>query len=224
MKTITVYAAMAGLLLSSVVLAEGPRGPRDGGASEQGRLEGKDEGRPRPQGVAKRGRRPAFADAWMAADVNKDGVIAFEEFSALRRVRQLPEDKRRRLFDRLDKNGDGKLDREELRKMARGSGAPRPKRLWELDADQSGGVSLEEFRAGHVASKLPPERVEEVFRKLDTNGDGQISPDDRPGRPGERGKGRGKGAGGPRMDDGRKGPRLNGRAKRDDRPDGPRSE
>ena len=45
-------------------------------------------------------------------------------------------------------------------------------RLWELDVDKSGGVSLQEFKAGRVFQKLPPEKQDQVFAKLDTNKDG----------------------------------------------------
>lgn len=98
------------------------------------------------------------------------------------RVRNLPEDKRAHLFKRLDKNSDGQLSREELGRFGKppeGHGPPM-KRLWELDADQSGGISFEEFKVGGLFKKLPPDKQELVFKRLDTDGDGVISPKDRP--------------------------------------------
>jgi Ca2+-binding EF-hand superfamily protein len=129
-----------------------------------------------------------FAQAWKAADKDGDGFISREEFSEMPRVRNLPEEKLQRLFERLDKDGDGRLGRDELRRMGRSPDGPRPamRRLWELDADRSGGVSLEEFKAGELFRKLPPERQLEIFRRLDTDGDGLITPKDRPEPPFKR--------------------------------------
>ena len=44
-------------------------------------------------------------------------------------------------------------------------------------------MSLEEFKAGPLAEKLPPERIERIFQRLDSDGDGQITPKDRPEPP-----------------------------------------
>ena len=66
------------------------------------------------------------------------------------------------------------------------------KRLWELDIDKSGGVSLEEFKQGQIFKKLSPEKVAELFKRLDTDGDGVITPKDRPNPPVRRGDDRGR--------------------------------
>ena len=67
------------------------------------------------------------------------------------------------------------------------------KRLWELDADKSGGISLAEFKAGEVFKKLPPEKQDAVFHRLDTDGDGVITPKDKPEPPFRRPKKEGEG-------------------------------
>lgn len=61
-----------------------------------------------------------------------------------------------------------------------GPRGPRVPRLDELDTDKSGGISLEEFRAGEIFKKLPVERQAAMFRRLDSDGDGQVTPKDRP--------------------------------------------
>ena len=100
------------------------------------------------------------------------------------RVSPLSDDKRAKLFERLDKDGDGKLSHDEIRRNSAPTRGARPEppvqRLAELDADQSGSVSMDEFMAGPLASKLPPERIERIFQRLDQDGDGQITPSDRP--------------------------------------------
>jgi Ca2+-binding EF-hand superfamily protein len=148
-----------------------------------------------------------FMQAWKEGDKDHDGFISKAEFDALPRIQKLPEEKRENLFRRLDKDGDGKLGRQELGRMEKpqNEGGPRMPRLWELDLDKSGSVSLEEFKAGRLFGKLPPEKQDELFRRLDTNHDGVISPDDRPEHPFNRD---GDGHGPPSMPGGpREGPR-----------------
>ncbi len=139
----------------------------------------------RAGGGPKKWERGRFMPAWKQADKNQDGSISPDEFHAMLRVKNLPEEKRAKLFKRLDKNADGLLGREELARIARPSGSKgdRMRRLWELDRDRSGGVSIEEFREGRFYSKLPAERQRNLFARLDTDGDGEITAKDRPKMP-----------------------------------------
>lgn len=122
-------------------------------------------------------------DAWHKADKDGDGAISRAEFDAMARVSVLPEANRAEIFNRLDKDGDGSLARKELGKFSKSRDDKPMKRLWELDADHSGGISFEEFKAGQLFQKLPPEKMEKIFRRLDTDGDGVITPKDRPEPP-----------------------------------------
>jgi Ca2+-binding EF-hand superfamily protein len=166
----------------------------------------------RDPAMDERGRQARFASAWEAADKDGDGFISRQEFDLMPRISRLPDDKRPMVFARLDKDGDGRLGREELARPDRHPGGPRPPmpRMRELDTDQSGGVSFEEFKAGPMFQKLPAERQMVIFRRLDTDADGEITPADRPMPPPkpehggtpprrsmEQGSGKGPGAGGP---------------------------
>jgi EF-hand domain pair/EF hand len=178
MKTTPVSFLVAGILLPALCLAEPQDPPMD---PQRGPSHGDKGGPHRPD--------RAFFEAWKAADTDHDGAISKAEFDVMPRIQKLPEEKRGNLFTRLDKDNDGKLNREELVRF----GKPRDgqpdqpmKRLWELDSDKSGGISLEEFKAGQVFMKLPPEKQQVVFSRLDTDGDGVITPKDRPESPFKR--------------------------------------
>ncbi len=144
-----------------------------------------DAAAPPHEGDARRGPQRPFMEYWKFADKDHDGFISKEEFESLPRVQNLPEDKRADLFARLDKDGDGKLSREEIGRIIREhEGQMQPmQRLWELDTDKSGGISFEEFKAGRLFNKLPADKQEALFHRLDTDGDGLITPKDRPQQP-----------------------------------------
>lgn len=170
MKTIPVSFLIAGMLLPAVCLAQAPAPPENPPRDEKGERRGM--GRP-------------FGEGLKFADSDHDGFISKEEFAAIPRIQNLAEEKRGNLFNRLDKNGDGKLGKDELGHMGKprdGQGRPMA-RLWELDSDKSGGISLDEFKNGPLFMKLSPEKQAAVFRRLDTNGDGVITPQDRPEPP-----------------------------------------
>ena len=163
MKTIPVSFLVAGMLLPAVCLAQPTPPPAD--------EMGEPQAPPRP-----------VMEAWKLADTDKDGFISKAEFDAMPRIMNLPEEKRANIFKRLDKDADSKLSREELNRLGKKrDGNDQPlKRLWELDSDKSGGISFEEFKAGQLFKKLSAEKQQEVFRRLDTDGDGRITPKDKP--------------------------------------------
>lgn len=177
MKTIPVSLIVAGILTPILSFAEGQRGP---------------EGVAPREGEGRKGQQRPPMDFWKSVDTNQDGFISKAEFDAMPRIQNLPDEKRLSLFERLDKDADGKIGREELGRMGgrghEGQGPPMQK-FWELDVDKNGGISFEEFKAGSISKKLPPEKVEQVFQRLDTDHDGAITPKDKPESPFNRGGG-----------------------------------
>jgi Ca2+-binding EF-hand superfamily protein len=177
MKTIPVSLVIAGSLLGASAL---PAPDRPEGEPVPKERSGNSEGERRA------GPHHPPIEFWKRADTNGDGLISREEFLALERIKKLPEEKRNKFFKRLDKNDDGAISLEELLKMAAGQNPRRPKGLpclRELDIDHSGGVSLEEFKAAPFVQKLPAERQDTLFKCLDRDGDGLITPKDRPDGP-----------------------------------------
>jgi len=125
-----------------------------------------------------------LAEVFRRYDKDGDGALSLDEFMAMDRLARVPEEKRREIFHRLDKDGDGKLYPHELAAMHEGLGhgarMPRMPRLEELDLDHSGGISFEEFRLAPFVSKLPEEQQRALFKRLDRDGDGQLTAKDRP--------------------------------------------
>lgn len=159
MKTIPVSLFCAGILLPMAGVGQSPA----------------------PNADSKPDRKPLM-EAWKAADLDHDGLISKSEYEALPRIQNLPAEKRSGLFTRLDKDADGQLSVPELSQAKKpDQGVEKPmKRLWELDTDHSGGLSFNEYKLGHFVAKLPPEKQEALFKRLDTDADGSITPKDRP--------------------------------------------
>ena len=137
-------------------------------------------------------RHQAFSKTWKQADQNGDGVITREEFDQMPRLQKLPNDQRERLFKRLDKNQDGQMGKDEIRRILE---KPRHRdglmtRIWELDTDKSGGISFEEFQQGRMVQKIDLEKQKAIFGRLDEDGDGVVTPKDKPKRPRDRPEGK----------------------------------
>ncbi len=74
---------------------------------------------------------------------------------------------------------------------------PAPEEVFaKLDADSSGSISLDEFKAGPRAAENP-EKAAEIFAKIDADSDGSVTLEEfkahRPERPRGQGKGRPEG-------------------------------
>lgn len=176
------------LLVSTTGLAaaepadDGPRDgkfpkPRPGGEKGQRGLGGGGSGR-------------GLAEFLKRADTNGDGRISRDEFMALERLTKLTDQQKSQMFARIDKNGDGFVSVDEMRLPNRpprgGGGFPR---IAESDKNRDGAVSSEEFLESRFVQRLPADRRRALFDRMDTNGDGKLSPADR--RRGEKGHGPG---------------------------------
>lgn len=116
--------------------------------------------------------------AWsqMPMDTDGDGVVSFTEFQARSEER----------FAQLDEDGNGLLTREELGAW-RDRGGRRGFAVAAADTDGDGVLSFAELQA------VRPGLTEERFARMDANGDGFISEDERPRRSGRGPRGRGSG-------------------------------
>src|SRR5262245_60153049 len=104
-----------------------------------------------PQGKSGSRRRggPNGEKRMKAMDVDNDGAISRDEWKG-----------KPQAFDRVDKNGDGSLTREELAAHARNQAG----RFNEMDANNDGRISRDEWKGN-------PKR----FDRLDANGDGVVT-------------------------------------------------
>jgi Ca2+-binding EF-hand superfamily protein len=156
--------------------------------------------RPRGEGAGKAQRggkdRPEgrrMMEMWKKADTDGDGFISLAEFGAMERPRRLPEEKRAEIFKRFDKDGDGRLGPKEIPRRPQGGMPP----LEQVDADKDGRIVFEEFVHLGFVTRLPEERRRALFERMDQDGDGALTPKDRPkgGGPPWQGKRDGKGGG-----------------------------
>ncbi|MCW1883638.1 EF-hand domain-containing protein [Luteolibacter flavescens] len=148
-------------------------------------------------------RRPERMQPLEEVDADKDGRIVFEEFKNLGFVAKLPEERQRKIFERMDRDGDGALTAKD-----RPEGPPHREGRWNngnkdgktegnkggrgghpmemirrLDQNGDGALSFEEFRqAGFLKGKSEDEQ-EDVFEKMDRNKDLKIDATDFPPPP-----------------------------------------
>lgn len=163
-----------------------PAPPAEGGEKKPG--EGGRKGKKQGDGERGKEARRAMMEMWKKADTDGDGSISLAEFSAMERPGRLPEEKRAEIFKRIDKNGDGKIGPDEMPKGRPGPGMPP---LEEVDTNKDGKIVFEEFQKLGFVARLPEERQRALFARMDRDGDGALTPKDRPERDG-RGKGKGE--------------------------------
>lgn len=170
MKTILVSGLLAGFV-ASAVLAQDERRP--------------DRERPQRDGE-KRQPRGGPEEMFRNMDRDGDGKISKREFFASPRMERLPVERRVEIFARLDRDGDEFLTSDELRGMRQDAERRVREGFRKLDADNSGGLSFEEFSKSEFFGKLPVEKRRQIFDRMDTDRDGEITAVDRPQGPPDR--------------------------------------
>jgi len=95
-----------------------------------------------------------------AFDSNGDGKLSVHEF-----INAIDGGAIRQIFNKLDKDGDGEFELEEIEKF-----------LTEFDADGNKELSKEEFNKAFEG--VPQKYIDALFKEFDDNGDGQITIDE----------------------------------------------
>lgn len=185
MRTTLVTVILAGIF-ASPAMAEGEIRPEKGDRPRHWGGEGHDGGKHMDR---ERRERPPFGnpgEMFRRMDKDRDGRITKGEFFAAPRMEGLPEEKRERIFSRLDRDSDGVISEEEIREMRRDAERRAREEFRELDADNSGGLDFAEFSKGKFFGKLPEAKRKQIFERMDTDGNGEITPEDRPAGPPHR--------------------------------------
>jgi Ca2+-binding EF-hand superfamily protein len=185
MKTILAGGILA-VAMVATAMAEDDRRPERDRPNAENRDDRDRPIRPERPEHPDRPDKPPFdkqMEMFRRVDKNRDGRISKEEFFASPRLVSLPEEKREAIFARLDTDGDGILGREEIRQMRHDAERRAKDEFRELDADKSGGLNFEEFSKGKFFGKLPEERRRQIFARMDTDGSGEITAEDKPKGP-----------------------------------------
>lgn len=137
------------------------------------------------------------------ADTDRNGSLSKSEFMNFTPTRpdgtqgpQLPPEIKERVFARIDSNGDGNITQQELANAPRpqfgaggaafGGRRPDPAAIiGQADTDRNGAVSQAEFQNftptlpnGRQAPPISAEKKNEIFARIDTNRDGQLTRDE----------------------------------------------
>lgn len=177
------YSWIAFLALAAAAAEEPPRADEPAIAKGEESPE-KQDGRKGRRGDGKEGMR-RMMEIWKKADTDGDGFISITEFAAMERPGRLPEEKRAEIFKRFDKNSDGRIGMDEIPKMRPGGMPP----LEKADTNKDGKIDFEEFKMLGFVARMPEERQQKMFKRMDADGDGFLTPKDRPRHDGRDGKG-----------------------------------
>ncbi|MGB0993562.1 MAG: EF-hand domain-containing protein, partial [Akkermansiaceae bacterium] len=113
-------------------------------------------------------------------DLDSSGALEPKEFGeALKNLEEKIQPER--LFKKLDKNRDHKLQKNEFRWQHADSKPPRHSPLLDMDIKKhdkngSGGLDFAEFAKLPFIGRIPEERRKGFFNRLDSDGNGEVSP------------------------------------------------
>ena len=114
------------------------------------------------------------------ADKDKNGRVSHDEFMATPPSSQADPERLKKMFDRMDQNSDGFLDRKDQglsggRKRASGDKRSPRMDFSKLDLNQDGAVSREEFQKYSGHQPLPEQERRQRFERIDGDGNGKLS-------------------------------------------------
>ena len=114
------------------------------------------------------------------ADKDKSGRVSYHEFLATPPSSQADPERLKKMFDRMDRNSDGFLDRKDQGPSGGRKRAPGDKRsprmeFSKLDLNQDGAVTSEEFQKHPGHQLLPEQERRQRFERIDGDGNGKLS-------------------------------------------------
>jgi|GEM_PF-2574156 len=112
--------------------------------------------------------------AFREADADRDKMLSFAEFSAMPRLKNMDEEKRRKLFEFLDHDKDKVLRVSELQPGDSRWSVVARREFSQLDADGDEALSLSEFSGLVQFLGKNDEKLSKLFKKADRNKNDQI--------------------------------------------------
>jgi Ca2+-binding EF-hand superfamily protein len=108
------------------------------------------------------------------ADKDKSGRVSYHEFLATPPSSQADPERLKKMFDRMDRNSDGFLDRKDQGPSGGRKRSPRME-FSKLDLNQDGAVSRAEFRKHPGHQLLPEQERRQRFDRIDGDENGKLS-------------------------------------------------
>ena len=114
------------------------------------------------------------------ADKDKNGRVSHDEFMATPPSSQADPKRLKKMFDRMDRNSDGFLDRKD--QVSSGGRKRSPGEKWQprmefskLDLNQDGAVSREEFQKHPGNQPIAEQERRQRFERIDEDENGKLS-------------------------------------------------
>jgi len=104
---------------------------------------------------------------FVRGDANKDHTLDFAEFCAMSCVKGRSEHQLKKIFRRLDVNGDKKVDKKEFRKY-------EDEIFKAADENNNGFLCFQEFSSLICNRGRSEQELKQIFRLLDENHDGSV--------------------------------------------------
>lgn len=131
-------------------------------------------------------------DVFREVDRDGTGFLDMQNIKemTIRLGQPLPDDRVKEIFDRMDKNKDGKVEAEEFMEWFSAEETKEGIKNYfhqktlqifkEIDTDMSGFLDVQELEdiAIRIGANLPKKRLQKIFKEMDKNKDGKIEVDE----------------------------------------------